>query len=130
MPKQTFHTDQAPAALGPYSQATSAGGLVFVSGQIPLDPETGELAEGMQAQADRAFANLKSVCAAAGATLDDVVRLTIYLVDLADFALVNETMAGLFGEPYPARVTIQVAALPKGARIEVEAIASPRGPAG
>lgn len=125
MPKKTFHTDRAPAALGPYSQAAEAGGLVFVSGQIPLDPRTGEFPEGTQAQVDQVFANLSAVCAAAGATLGDVVRLGIYLVDLGDFALVNETMGRLFGEPHPARATVQVAALPKGARIEVEAVVHP-----
>lgn len=123
MARQIIHTDQAPSAIGPYSQAVRAGGTVFLSGQIPLDPATGELVQGdIAAQARRAFANLQAVCEAAGGTLDGVVRLGLYLTDLGDFAAVNAVMGELFQAPYPARSTIEVAGLPKGAQFEVDAI--------
>ena len=123
MPRELVATGRAPAAIGPYSQAVRAGGSVYLSGQIPLDPATGELVAGdIAAQARRVFDNLRAVCEAAGASLDDVVRVGIYLMDLADFAAVNAVMADYFQAPYPARSTIQVSGLPRGARIEVDAI--------
>lgn len=123
MPRQSLHTDRAPAAIGPYSQAVRAGGTVFLSGQIPLDPATGELVVGdIAVHARRAFDNLRAVCEAAGGSLDDVVRLGLYLTDLGDFAAVNAVMAEYFQAPYPARSTIQVSGLPKGAHFEVDAI--------
>jgi reactive intermediate/imine deaminase len=123
MSRTPIHTDQAPAAIGPYSQAVRAGGTVYLSGQIPLDPATGELVEGdIAAQARRAFDNLRAVCEAAGGSLEHVQRLGLYLVDLGEFAQVNEVMSGYFQAPYPARSTIGVSALPKGARFEVDAI--------
>ena len=123
MPRQSIHTDRAPAAIGPYSQATRAGDMVFLSGQIALDPATGLLVEGgIEAQARRAFDNLKAVCEAAGGSLDDVVRLGLYLTDLGQFAVVNQVMSEYFDAPYPARSTIEVPALPRGAQFEVDAI--------
>ncbi|MFP5374436.1 MAG: RidA family protein [Gammaproteobacteria bacterium] len=123
MSRNPIHTDRAPAAIGPYSQAVRAGGTVFLSGQIPLDPATGELVEGdIAAQARRAFDNLRAVCEAAGGSLAQVQRLGLYLVDLGEFAQVNAVMAEYFQAPYPARSTIGVSALPKGARFEVDAI--------
>jgi reactive intermediate/imine deaminase len=123
MPRTPIHTDQAPAAIGPYSQAVRAGGTVYLSGQIPLDPATGELvAGGIAAQARRAFDNLRAVCEAAGGSLERVQRLGLYLVDLGEFAQVNAVMSEYFQAPYPARSTIGVSALPKGARFEVDAI--------
>lgn len=123
MSKEVVHSKHAPAALGPYSQAVRAANTVYLSGQIGLDPPTGNLVEGIDAQTHQVFKNLRAVAQAAGGELDDVVKLTLLLVDLADFARVNEIMATYFKPPYPARATYQVAALPKGARIEVEAIA-------
>lgn len=124
--RQRVQTDAAPAAIGPYSQAITSGNLVFLSGQIPLDPETMELvAGGISEQAQQVFANLKAVADAAGSSLQDTVKLTIYLTDLGVFAAVNEIMAQHFEEPYPARATIQVSALPKGAAIEIDAILAP-----
>jgi reactive intermediate/imine deaminase len=123
MARISVFTDQAPKAIGPYSQAVRAGDTVYLSGQIPLDPKTGELVKGdIQQEARRAFDNLKAVAAAAGDGLQQVVRVTIYLTDLGDFAKVNEVMAGYFQEPYPARATLGVAALPRGARIEIDAV--------
>ena len=123
MSRTPIQTDQAPAAIGPYSQAVRMGDTVFLSGQIPLDPATGEIVVGdIEAQARRAFDNLKAVCAAAGGSLDEVARLGLYLTDLGDFAKVNAVMAEYFDAPYPARSTIQVSALPKGAAFEVDAI--------
>lgn len=116
-------TDQAPAAIGPYSQAVRAGDTVYFSGQIPLDPTTGNMVEGgVEAQARRVFDNLKAVCAAAGGELANIVRVGIYVTDLGDFATVNTVMAEYFAKPYPARSTIEVSALPKGALVEVDAI--------
>lgn len=123
MPKAAIHSKHAPAALGPYSQAVRAGNTVYLSGQIGLDPPTGNLVEGVDAQAHQVFRNLRAVVQSAGGELDDVVKLTLLLADLADFARVNDIMATYFKSPYPARATFQVAALPKGARIEVDAIA-------
>ena len=123
MPRTAIHSDRAPAAIGPYSQATRAGNLVFFSGQIPLDPATGNLVEGdIRVQARRAFDNLKAVCAAAGGTMDDIVRVGLYLTDLGQFGEVNAVMAEYFESPYPARSTVEVPALPKGAVFEVDAV--------
>lgn len=123
MPRHTLSTDRAPAAIGPYSQAVRAGQTVFLSGQIPLDPATGELVAGdIAAEARRVFANLRAVCEVAGGSLDDVVRVGIFLTDLSDFAAVNAVMAEHFQAPYPARSTIQVSGLPRGARVEVDAV--------
>jgi reactive intermediate/imine deaminase len=123
MPRHSIHSDQAPAAIGPYSQAVRAGNTVYCSGQIPLDPATGELVEGdISAQARRAFDNLKAVCEAAGGSFDDIVRVGLYLTNLGQFAQVNAVMAEYFSAPYPARSTIEVPALPKGAAFEVDAV--------
>lgn len=122
MSKKVIATTNAPAAIGPYSQAVQAGNTVYLSGQIGLDPATMQMAEGLDAQAERVFGNLEAVAAAAGSSLADAVKLTIYLVDLGHFARVNEIMAQHFKEPYPARATVQVAALPRGALIEVDAV--------
>lgn len=123
MPRLPVNTDRAPAAIGPYSQAVRRGDSVYLSGQIPLDPNSGLLVEGdIEAQARRAFDNLKAVCEAAGGSLDDVVRLGLYLTDLGQFAAVNAVMADYFEAPYPARSTIGVASLPRGAQFEVDAV--------
>ena len=123
MPRQALHTDAAPAAIGPYSQAVRSGQHVFLSGQIPLDPASGQLVTGdIAAEARQVFANRRAVCAAAGATFDDVVRVGIYLTDLGDFAAVNAVMAEHFAAPFPARSTIEVSGLPRGARVEVDAV--------
>jgi reactive intermediate/imine deaminase len=123
MSKQIVSTSAAPAAIGPYSQAVRAGNTLWLSGQIPLDPVTKELVQGdIETQTRRVFDNIKAVVAAAGANLDDVVKTTIFLTDLSHFALVNKVMAECFREPYPARSTVGVAALPRGAQVEVECI--------
>ncbi len=123
--KELVASKSAPAAIGPYSQAIRAGALVFLSGQIPLDPSTGALVDGdIAAQTKRVMENLRAVLAAAGCTFHDVVRTTIYLVDLGHFAAVNEAYARFFEAPFPARATVQVAALPRGALVEIDAIAS------
>jgi reactive intermediate/imine deaminase len=120
-----INTAAAPAAIGPYSQAIKTGGLVFLSGQIPLDPQTMEVVEGgIAAQTHQVFKNLIAVCEAAGGTLASAAKLTIYLTDLGDFAEVNAIMAEYFSEPYPARATIQVSALPKGVAVEIDAVLS------
>lgn len=125
MPRQAISTDQAPAAIGPYSQAVRSGGQVFLSGQIPLDPATGQLVEGdIATQTRRVFDNIKAVCAATGGSLDDVARIGIYLTDLGDFAAVNAVMAEYFSAPYPARSTVQVSALPRNAQVEIDAVLS------
>ena len=121
--RQIVHTAQAPAAIGPYSQAVRSGTTVFLSGQIPLDPATGELVAGdISTQARRAFENLRAVCEAAGGSLDGIVRLGLYLTDLGDFAAVNAVMGEYFKAPYPARSTVEVAGLPRGAAFEVDAV--------
>jgi reactive intermediate/imine deaminase len=120
--KTPVATPDAPAAIGPYSQAVRAGDTVWLSGQIPLDPKTMQLVEGFANQASRVFDNLEAVCREAGGSFDDVVRVTIYLTDLANFGVVNEVMAARFSEPYPARVTVGVASLPRGAQVEIDAI--------
>ena len=123
MTRNIIHTDQAPAAIGPYSQAVRAGDTVYLSGQIPLDPASGMLVDGdIAAQARRAFDNLQAVCIAAGGSMDQVVRLGLYLTDLGDFAAINAVMAEYFQAPYPARSTIEVAGLPRGAGFEVDAV--------
>jgi reactive intermediate/imine deaminase len=123
MSREIISTDRAPRAIGPYSQAVRAGDTVYLSGQIALDPASGELvAGGFEAEARRVFDNLRAVTAAAGATLDDAVRVTVYLVDLGRFPVVNAIMAEYFREPFPARVTIGVASLPKGAQVEVDCV--------
>lgn len=127
MPLQIVDTPAAPKAIGPYSQAVRAGDTVYLSGQIGLDPASGQLVDGIEAQARRVFDNLDAVARAAGGSLADVVKLSILLVDINDFAQVNEIMAGRFSAPYPARATYQVAGLPRGARIEVDAVMTLRG---
>lgn len=123
MTRTAVHTDLAPKAIGPYSQAIRTGDTVYLSGQAALDPKSGELVKGgIEAEARRVFENLKAVAEAAGGGFPQVVRVTVYLTDLANFAKVNAIMAGYFHEPYPARVTVGVAALPKGAQVEVDAV--------
>lgn len=122
MSKNVIASPDAPAALGPYSQAIRAGNTVYLSGQLGLDPKSGNLVDGVEAQAHQVFRNLRAVALAAGGTLDDIVKLTILMQDLGDFAKVNAIMAGYFNEPYPARATYQVAALPKAGLIEIEGI--------
>jgi 2-iminobutanoate/2-iminopropanoate deaminase len=123
--RQAVASDDAPKAIGPYSQAVRAGSLLFVSGQIPLDPATGRLVDGdIAAQAHRVFANLRAILEAAGASLDHVVRATVYLADMDDFTVVNEVYGGYFSSPAPARATVQAARLPKDARVEIVVIAT------
>jgi reactive intermediate/imine deaminase len=123
MPRTPITTPHAPQAIGTYSQAIRAGNTVYLSGQIPLDPATGELVPGdMETQVRRVFENLKAVATAAGSDLGHVVKLTVYLTDLAHFALVNRVMAEYFAQPYPARAAVGVAALPRGAAVEVDGI--------
>lgn len=122
MTRTSVSTSAAPAALGPYSQAIKAGNLVFLSGQIGLDPVSMNLADGIEAQAQQVFDNLKAVAEAAGGSFDNAVRLTIYLTDLANFGIVNELMTRSFTEPYPARVTIGVRELPRAALVEADLI--------
>ena len=123
MSRQIIQTDHAPAAIGPYSQAVRSGNTVYVSGQIPLDPATGALVEGdIEVQARRAFDNLKAVAEAAGGSLGQIVRLGLYLTDLGEFAKVNAVMQEYFVAPFPARSTIEVSGLPKGAGFEVDAV--------
>ena len=123
MTRQIIHTDRAPKAIGPYSQAVRSGNLVFLSGQIPLDPATMELVSGdIEAEARRAFENLEAVVEAAGGTLEQVVKLTLFIIDFAHFPKVNEVMTTFFKQPYPARSTVGVSQLPKGARFEVECV--------
>ena len=126
--KRALATPDAPQAIGPYSQGVAAGGWVFLSGQIALDPERGRLVDGsIEEETGRVLTNLRAVLAAADLDLDAIVRTTVYLTDLADFPRVNQVYAEFFREPYPARATVQVAGLPRGARIEIDAIArSPR----
>jgi reactive intermediate/imine deaminase len=123
MNKLIIATTEAPSAIGTYSQAVRVGNTIWVSGQIPLDPKTMELVAGdIEVQARRVFENLRAIVKASGATLDDVVKVTIFLLDLAHFALINRVMAEYFREPYPARAALGVASLPRGAQIEVECI--------
>ncbi|WP_114416858.1 RidA family protein [Marinospirillum perlucidum] len=121
--RAVINTDAAPEAIGTYSQAVKAGNTVYLSGQIPLVPETMQVIEGdFEAQAVRVFENLKAVCEAAGGSMDEVVKVNLYLTDLANFATVNEVMARYFTQPYPARAAVQVAALPKGVAFEAEGV--------
>jgi len=121
--KKVLHTSEAPAAIGSYSQAIQAGNTIYLSGQIPLDPQTMKLVEGdFRTQVTRVFDNLQAVTIAAGGSLDNVVRLTVYLMNLADTAIVNDVMLLYFKQPFPARTTFQVAALPKDAAVEIDAI--------
>lgn len=123
MPRTPVHSDAAPAAIGTYSQAASHGGTVYLSGQIPLSPETGEMVAGdIAVQITQVFRNLAAVAEAAGGSLADVVKLNVYLTDLGSFPVVSEVMPEFFTEPYPARAVIGVAALPKGASVEIDAV--------
>ncbi len=121
---QSIHTSNAPAAIGPYSQAVKAGNTVYVSGQLPIDPATGEFAGAdITAQTRQSLTNLRNILAEAGYTMADVVKTTVLLSDIAEFAAMNAVYAEFFSEPFPARAAYQVAALPKGAKVEIEAIA-------
>jgi reactive intermediate/imine deaminase len=123
MTRHIIHTSKAPAAVGPYSQAVRHGELVFLSGQVALDPVTGQLVSGgIAAQTRQVFRNLQAVCEAAGGGLEGIIKLNIFLTDLGNFATVNEIMAATFSTPYPARATIEVSALPLGAEVEMEAV--------
>ena len=122
MTRSTISTPNAPAAIGTYSQAVRTGDTLYLSGQIGLDPTSGQLVEGIESQIQRVFANLKAVAEAAGASLGDVVKVTVYLTDLANFARVNEAMSRYFKQPYPARAVVGVASLPRGALVEADAI--------
>ena len=123
MKKEIISTKNAPKAIGPYSQAVKAGNFMFISGQIPLDPKTGDLvSESIEDQAKQVLNNIKSICKAAGYSLDDIVKISIFLTDLGNFATVNEVMKEYFAEPYPARATVEVSGLPLGVNIEIEAI--------
>ena len=123
MTRQIIKTGNAPAAIGPYSQAVRHGDTVYLSGQIPLDPATMELVNGdINAQTHRVFVNLKAVCEAAGGSLDGILKLNVYLTDLGNFATVNQIMAEYFSEPYPARAAVGVVALPLGSEVEMEAV--------
>lgn len=120
--RSVIATDKAPQAIGTYSQAVKAGSVVYLSGQIPLDPESMTLVEGIEAQVEQVFRNLAAVCEAAGGSLQQIAKLNIFLTDLSHFALVNDVMARHFDKPYPARAAIGVAALPKGAAVEMDGI--------
>ncbi|MCG9051586.1 RidA family protein [Laribacter hongkongensis] len=122
MAKTIIHTDRAPAAIGAYSQAVRAGDTVYLSGQIPLDPATMQLVDGIEAQIHQVFKNLSAVCEAAGGSLDDLVKLNVYLTDLSHFARVNEIMSQYVSEPFPARAAVGVASLPRGALVEAEGV--------
>lgn len=122
--KQSVTSTQAPAAIGPYSQAIDAGAFVFVSGQLPIDPATGEMPDDVTAQSAQSLANVKAVLAAAGLSLDNVVKTTVFLADMADFAAMNAVYEANFSSPYPARSAVAVKALPKGAKVEIEVIAA------
>lgn len=122
MARQVIHTDAAPKAIGTYSQAVRCGAVVYLAGQIGLDPATMEMVAGVGPQIHRVFQNLRAVAQAAGGDMNNMVKLTVYLTDLGNFALVNETMAGYFTAPYPARAAVGVASLPRGALVEIDAI--------
>lgn len=121
--KEVISTDKAPAAVGPYSQAIKSGGLVYVSGQLPIDPATGKMPEATTDQARQSLSNVRSILEAAGSSMDKAIRVGIFMTDLADFKAVNEVYATFFTTACPARATVQVAALPLGAKIEIEAVA-------
>lgn len=128
MPKEIISTDNAPQAIGPYSQAVKTGNLIFISGQIPLDPKTGDIVDGsIEDQANQVLDNIKSICEAAGHGLEDIVKITIFLTDLGNFATVNEVMKNYFKEPYPARATVEISGLPLGVNVEIEAIVATNG---
>ena len=120
--KQIISTPYAPAAIGPYSQAVKVGDTVYLSGQIPLDPATMQLVEGFDNQVRRVFDNLKAVCEAAGGSLNDLVKVNVFLIDLGNFGRVNEIMATYLDQPYPARAAVGVASLPRGATVEIEGV--------
>ena len=123
MPRQTIHTDRAPQAIGTYSQAVRAGNTVYLSGQVPFDPATGQMVGGdIEAQIRRVFENLKAVAEAAGGSLGAAVKVNVYLIDLAHFPKVNEVMAQYCAKPYPARAVVGVAQLPRGAQVEIECV--------
>ena len=123
MTKEIISTKNAPQAIGPYSQAVKAGNLMFISGQIPFDPESGDLvSQSIEDQAKQVLENVKSICEAAGCSLDDIVKISIFLTDLSNFAVVNDMMKEYFSEPYPARATVEVSGLPLGVNVEIEAI--------
>ena len=124
MKKQPIHTSNAPAAIGTYSQAVRHNDTVYISGQIPLDPVTGELVSGIEAQIVQVFENLRAVAEASGSHLGNALKVTVFMTDLQHFARVNEIMARYFPEPYPARAAVQVAGLPKGAQVEADAVLS------
>jgi reactive intermediate/imine deaminase len=128
MSKEIISTNKAPQAIGPYSQAVKTGDLIFISGQIPLNPETGDLVSGsIEDEADQVLKNIQSICRAAGYQLEDIVKITIFLTDLGNFATVNEVMTKYFSEPYPARATIEVSGLPLGVNVEIEAVVGING---
>ena len=123
MTKKKIFTERAPKAIGPYSQAISAGGFAFVSGQVAINPDTGDLMNtSIQDQAEQVIKNLTAICEEANGSLADIVKLTIYITDMNDFAVVNETMQKYFSEPYPARATVEVSALPLGVNVEMDAV--------
>tara|TARA_B100001027_G_scaffold49745_1_gene32968 strand:+ start:809 stop:1279 length:471 start_codon:yes stop_codon:yes gene_type:complete len=123
MTKEIISTENAPQAIGPYSQAVKAGNLMFISGQIPLNPKTGDLvSDSIEDQAKQVLNNVQSICEAAGYSLDDIVKISIFLTDLSNFGIVNDVMKEYFSEPYPARATVEVSALPLGVNVEIEAI--------
>ena len=123
MTKEIISTENAPQAIGPYSQAVKAGNLMFISGQIPLNPKTGDLvSDSIEEQAKQVLKNVQSICEAAGYSLDDIVKISIFLTDLSNFGIVNDVMKEYFSEPYPARATVEVSALPLGVNVEIEAI--------
>lgn len=123
MAKKAIATDKAPAAIGPYSQAIEANGMIFASGQIPVDPATGTIPEGVEAQAEQVFTNIENLLAAAGSSMDQVVRTLVFIKDMNDFATINEIYAKHFSEPFPARSCVQVAKIPKDVYLEVEVTA-------
>ena len=128
MSKEIISTKNAPQAIGPYSQAVKTGNLMFISGQIPLNPETGDLVSGsIEDEANQVLNNITRTCEAAGNSLEDIIKITIFLTDLDNFATVNEVMKDHFSEPYPARATIEVSGLPLGVNVEIEAIVSTNG---
>lgn len=128
MRKEIISTENAPQAIGPYSQAVKSGNFMFISGQIPLNPKTGDLISGtIQDEANQVLDNITNICEAAGCALKDIVKITIFLTDLNNFAEVNEVMKNYFVEPYPARATIEVSGLPLGVNVEIEAIVSTDG---
>ena len=128
MSKEIISTNKAPQAIGPYSQAVKTGNLIFISGQVPINPETGDVVSGsIEDQANQVIENIRNICEAAGHDLGDIVKLSIFLTDLGNFSIVNEVMKKHFSEPYPARATIEVSGLPLGVDVEIEAIVATDG---